>query len=158
MLFFLIFKSHDGLGLGALFRFLILLLPVFLYQNDQREEIKFCVNMSFFCIVVEILCSDFSFLVRTANYLFAFKIISLALVLKEKKWRFSLAYRLIIVLFFFYVNTRYIISYYGTENVFYTILSDNAKGYLIYERQVNRNLEWDEDMVKDRSKLIRYEP
>lgn len=95
---------------------------------------------------------------RTANYLFAFKIISLALVLKEKKWRFSLAYRLIIVLFFFYVNTRYIISYYGTENVFYTILSDNAKGYLIYERQVNRNLEWDEDMVKDRSKLIRYEP
>ena len=152
------FKSHDGLGLGALFRFLILLLPVFLYQNDQREEIKFCVNMSFFCIVVEILCSDFSFLVRTANYLFAFKIISLALVLKEKKWRFSLAYILIIVLFFFYVNTRYIISYYGTENVFYTILSDNAKGYLIYERQVNRNLEWDEDMVKDRSKLIRYEP
>ena len=42
--------------------------------------------------------------------------------------------------------------------MFYTILSDNAKGYLIYERQVNRNLEWDEDMVKDRSKLIRYEP
>lgn len=44
------------------------------------------------------------------------------------------------------------------ENIFYTILSENARHFLVYERQANRNLWWDEELVKDRNKLIRYEP
>lgn len=100
----------------------------------------------------------FSFLVRIANYLFVFPIILFAILFTNVRWRLSIICKPIIFLFFFYTNTRNVISYYGMENIFYTILSENARHFLVYERQANRNLWWDEELVKDRNKLIRYEP
>lgn len=152
------FKNEDKPGLGALFRIMILLLPVFIYRHDRKEEIRLLVNMSYVCLLIEIICSDFSFLVRITNYLFVFPIILLATLFTNARWKLSVICKPIILLFFFYTNARNVVSYYGTENVFYTIFSDNAKYFLVYERQTNRNLWWDEEMVKDRTKLVRYEP
>lgn len=152
------FKNEDKPGLGALFRIMILLLPIFIYRHDKNEDIRLLVNMSYISLLIEIVCSDFSFLVRIANYLFVFPIILLAILFTNVRWRLSIICKPIIFLFFFYTNARNVISYYGTENIFYTILSENARHFLVYERQANRNLWWDEELVKDRNKLIRYEP
>lgn len=158
MLYSLIFQNEDKPGLGALFRIMILLLPIFIYRHDKNEDIRLLVNMSYISLLIEIVCSDFSFLVRIANYLFVFPIILLAILFTNVRWRLSIICKPIIFLFFFYTNARNVISYYGTENIFYTILSENARHFLVYERQANRNLWWDEELVKDRNKLIRYEP
>ena len=152
------FKNEDKPGLGALFRIMIWLLPIFIYRHDKNEDIRLLVFMFFISLLIEIVCSDFSFLVRIANYLFVFPIILLAILFTNVRWRLSIICKPIIFLFFFYTNARNVISYYGTENIFYTILSENARHFLVYERQANRNLWWDEELVKDRNKLIRYEP
>lgn len=126
-------KSY--IGVAFIIKTLICMFTFSVIDKIEDKNIIMCINMTWLYIIIEIIFSGIPFFYRIGDYLSLFYVVSISysIMFYINNSRKRISYMLIITLYLLLIN--HVVFYYGVNNMYNTIASDNCREHKFYIRQ-----------------------